>query len=234
MISQYSTPEEIVHEFWEDQPRAKFWLHKNISARSSLAKIMNDGGWDVMDMKTKVNLSEPIFYESPKTGNKWMVYLSNRNDEGFHMYVRTILYSMTAQYMTIMIPVTTFRHDSDGNVVGEMNGINVYTSHVFQRMHQRAGVNMSDRINIIRNFTEYVATGWSDVRPPREGEEYNQILLRTPASWIRGHTIDVGDSFVNIYRTFWTDMSMTPSQLKDVRTFKKFADKQASNSKLRY
>ena len=49
-------------------------------------------------------------------------------------------------------------------------------------------------------------------------------MMRLPGSWLRGHTVDVGRRHVTIYRTFWTDKSMTYKQLKDVRTFKKFAD----------
>ena len=36
--------------------------------------------------------------------------------------------------------------------------------------------------------------------------------------------VEVGDRLVTIYRTFYTDRSMTPQQRKDVKSFKKFAD----------
>ena len=189
-----------------------------------MVKLMDGGGWDVFDMKRDYCFSEPIYYNSPQTGNRWLTYLVSKNDDGFHMYIRTVLYFFTDQFMTIMLPITSIEEDDDD--AREISGVNIYTSHMFQRMADpdRLGVDMTDRVKVIRNFVEFVGTGWSDTRPPRKGEQHTQLLLRTPASWIRGHTVKVGNRFVNIYRTFYTDRSMTPAQRRDVKTFKKFAD----------
>ena len=224
MISQYSDPRDIDREFWADHEKAKYWLKKHSSGRSQMEKLMDGGGWDVFDMKRDYCFSEPIYYNSPQTGNRWLTYLVSKNDDGFHMYIRTVLYFFTDQFMTIMLPITSI--EEDDNDAREISGVNIYTSHMFQRMADpdRLGVDMTDRVKVIRNFVEFVATGWSDTRPPRKGEQHTQLLLRTPASWIRGHTVKVGNRFVNIYRTFYTDRSMTPAQRRDVKTFKKFAD----------
>ena len=224
MITQFSDKLKIDHEFWRDHSKAVYWLKKRMNSRQSTVKLMSDGGWDVFDLKRKYSFSEPIYYNSPNTGNRWLTYLVSKNSEGFHMYLRTVLYFFTEKYMTIMIPISAV--DEEGSEAKERIGVNIYTSHMFQRMadEDRLGVNMSDRINVIRNFVEFVATGWSDTRPPRDGEQHTQIILRTPASWIRGHTVDVGDRFVNIYRTFYTDRSLSYKQRQDVKSFKKFVD----------
>lgn len=225
MITQFSDKLKIDHEFWSDHAKAVYWLKKRMNSRQSTLKLMSNGGWDVFDLKRKYSFSEPINYQSPQTGNRWLTYIVSKNNEGFHMYIRTVLYFFTDQFMTIMIPITSSDENDNGNYI-ERNGVNIYTSHMFQRMadEERLGVNMSDRINVIRNFVEFVATGWSDTRPPRDGEKHTQIILRTPASWIRGHTVDVGDRFVNIYRTFYTDRSLSYKQRQDVKSFKKFVD----------
>lgn len=229
MITQLSNPADIDREFWADHDKAKYWLKKHTSGRSHLVKLMDNGGWDVFDMKRDYCFSEPVYYQSPQTGNRWLTYLMSKNHDGFRFYIRTVLYFFTEKFMTIMLPITSI-DDEEGNE-RQRNGVNIYTSHMFQRINERLGVDMADRVNVIRNFTEFVATGWIDTRPPRDGEKHTQILLRTPASWIRGHTVKVGDRFVNIYRTFWTDKSMSYRQLKDVRTFKKFADAKMSKQK---
>ena len=97
---------------------------------------------------------------------------------------------------------------------------------MFQRMADpdRLGVDMTDRIKVMRNFAEFVGTGWSDTRPPRKGEKFEQVMMRLPGSWLRGHVVEVGGRLVTIYRTFYTDRSMTPQQRRDVKSFKKFAD----------
>ena len=171
-------------------------------------------------------MSDICYYTSPKTGNKWMTYMVSKRDDdgeiGFHS--RYILYSFTERYMTIMIPLVVAEGDEE--VEKNTKSVTIYTSHMFQRMADpdRLGVDMSDRVKVIRNFVEFVAAGWSDTRPPREGEHDTQIMMRTPGSWLRGHTFEVEDRRVTIYRTFYTDRSMTPRQLRDVKSFRKFAD----------
>lgn len=226
MINQYSSPKDIDREFWDDYSKAKYWLKKHTSSRKQTMKVMYDGGWDVFDGIKDYSFSEPIYYTSPTTGNRWLTYLTSKRKDGFKMFVRLILFGYTDKYMTMMLPITTAEVDDDGNTLSETATVNVYTAHLFQRMADpdRLGVDMSDRVKVMRNFAEFVGLGWSDTRPPREGERHTQIMLRTPGSWIRGHTINVGKRIVNIYRTFFTDKSMTWKQIKDVKSFRKFAD----------
>ena len=227
MISQYSTPEEIDHEFWQDKKKALYWLRKHTNRRSVEWKLMEDG-YDVMDGKCDYKFSEPIFYTSPQTGNRWLLYISARRDDNgdVRMFYRSMLYYFTERYMTIMIAVTTCDENEDGERINIHNGVNVYTAHLFQRMADpdRLGVEMTDRIKVMRNFAEFVATGWSDDRPPRKSEKHQQVMMRLPGSWLRGHTVMVGNRHVTIYRTFYTDRSMTPQQRQDVKSFRKFAD----------
>lgn len=227
MISQYSDPRDIDREFWNDKAKALYWLKKHTSRRAVEWRLMEDG-YDVMDGKAEYKFSEPVFYTSPQTGNRWLLYISARRDENgdVRLFYRSMLYYFTELYMTIMIAVTQCYENDDGERINVQNGVNVYTAHMFQRMadHDRLGVDMTDRIKVMRNFAEFVGTGWSDTRPPREGEKHEQIMLRTPGSWIRGHTVNIGNRYVNIYRTFFTDKSMSYKQLKDVRSFKRFAD----------
>ena len=225
MISQYSDPRDIDREFWNDKAKALYWLKKHTSRKAIEWQLMEDG-YDVMDGKADYRFSEPIFYTSPQTGNRWLLYMSARRDENgdVRLMYRSILYYFTEKYMTIMLAITTFEENDDGERRNMVNGVNVYTAHLFQRMEERAGINMSDRVKAMRNFSEFVGTGWSDTRPARKGEKHEQIMMRLPGSWLRGHVIDVGGRVVTIYRTFYTDRSMTPQQRRDVKSFRKFAD----------
>ena len=227
MISQYSNPRDIDREFWEDYHKAHYWLKRKTSGRDEYNKIL-ESGWAVFIRAKDYCFSDVYYYTSPNTGNRWMMWVVSKRDEDgeMHLYSRAVLYYFTEAYMTIMIPITTVMENREGEQRGKVDGVNIYTAHMFQRMADpdRLGVDMSDRVKVIRNFVESVATGWSDTRPPREGEKHTQIMLRLPASWIRGHTIMVDNRHVTIYRTFWTDKSMSYKQLKDVRSFTKFAD----------
>ena len=225
MITQLSKPEDIDREFWADLRKAIYWLNKQGNTRDRRMKILDDG-WEVFNFRQEYSLSEPIYYTSPQTGNRWLLWITAKRDKQgeMHFYMRAVLYFYTAAYMTMMMALKMNSEDSDGNVVKTVNTVNVYTSHMFQRMHERLDVDMTDRVKVMRNFVEFVATGWSDIRPPRKGERDTQLLFRTPGSWLRGHAFQIGSGWVHIYRTFYTDRSMTNKQKKDVRTFKKFAD----------
>ena len=227
MISQYSRPRDIDREFWEDYPKAIYWLKKKTSSGNAYWKILDDG-WEVFNYRQDYSLSDPVYYQSPKTGNRWLLWVTMKRDNKgeMHMYSRATLYYFTELYMTMMLPITIVEENKEGETRNEIQGVNIYTAHMFQRMadKERLGVDMSDRVKVMRNFAEFVGTGWSDTRPPREGERHTQVMLRTPASWIRGHTVNVNGRHVTIYRTFYTDRSMSYKQLKDVRSFKKFAD----------
>lgn len=233
MISQYSNPRDIDREFWQDYPKAMYWLKKTIQRCKHKWPLLDDL-WEVENYKAKHKFSEPVYYTSPTTGNRWMTYVSScmGADGELHAYCRALLYYYTEAYMTIMLPINLVdKDDETGETVNETQGVNVYTAHMFQRMAdpERLGVDMSDRVRAIRNFAEFVATGWSDTRPPRKGEKHTQVMLRTPGSWIRGHTVRVKDRHVTIYRTFYADKSMSPKQLKDVRSFTKFVDEKMNN-----
>ena len=227
MITQLSKPEDIDREFWADLRKAIYWLNKQGNTRDRRMKILDDG-WEVFNFRQEYSMSEPIYYTSPQTGNRWLLWITVKRDKQgeTHFYMRAVLYFYTAAYMTMMMALNMNSEDSEGNVVNTTKTVNVYTSHMFQRMadKERLGVDMSDRVKVMRNFVEFVATGWSDIRPPRNGEHDTQLLFRTPGSWLRGHAFQVESRWVHIYRTFYTDRSMTYKQKKDVCTFKKFAD----------
>ena len=231
MISQYSDPRDIDREFWQDYPKAVYWINKKMSTRQEKFKILDDA-WDVENFRRDFAMSDTYYYTSPQTGNRWLMFVTAKRgtDGEMHFYNRCVLYYLTEVYMTIMIPMIIVETNSEDETRNETASCNVYTAHMFQRMADpdRLGVDMSDRIKTIRNFVEFVVQGWSDTRPPRKGERDTQIMLRTPGSWIRGHVVKVGDRLVTIYRTFFTDRSMSYQQMRDVRTFKKFADAKMS------
>ena len=231
MITQYNDPRDIDREFWEDHKRALYFLQKKANRKAERTKILDDS-WPVLLNQQKYSFSDPFYYQSPQSGNRWLMWVtSKRADDGdIHFYMRAVLYFYTEAYMTMMLAMKMAEENKDGDIRNVTDTVNVYTSHMFQRMadKDRLGVDMSDRVKVMRNFVEFVSSGWSDTRPPRDGEKHTQIIFRTPASWLRGHTMMVGSRAVNIYRTFWADKSMTYKQMKDVRTFKKFADAKMS------
>ena len=106
MISQYSDPKDIDREFWADYPKAIYWLCKHVNKRKEKDKIFDDS-WDVYNFHRNYSFSETIFYESPQTGNKWMLWITTtRKSDGIHYFSRAALYHLTAISMTMMIPMT--------------------------------------------------------------------------------------------------------------------------------
>ena len=222
MITYQSPTEDIAREFWEDLKRVDYWMNKKSGGISGRARTFNDMIYHLWAGATSKR-SEIFFYDSPKTGNHWMMWDAVRmgtNDMVPASY--RVCYQLTEKYMCIMCP-TTIVLDEDKKV----NGVTVYTPHLFQRMAdpERLGVDMSDRLNVIRNFCENLVETLMDHREPRKGEKHEQMVCRLPGSWLRGHYVPVKDGYVIMYRTFYTDATLTPHQRHELRSFRKMADK---------
>lgn len=176
---------------------------------------------DVLHSYDKEKRSEVVYYHSPQTGNDWMAWyrmISNGYGQVPTMRDYEVCYQMTDQYMTIQLPTTIVYKDI------EVKGISMFTDHMFMRMHQRLGVDMSDRKTIIQNFVETTMCGCIDIRDPREGEKDKQIINRLPASWLRGHIIEIGDMYLARFNTFMTDKDLSAKQRRYLMSFAKFAD----------
>ena len=130
MISQYSKAEDIDREFWQDYERALYWLRKKMDAKSQRMKLV-DAGWDVYNFRQKYSMSEPVYYNSPQTGNRWLTWITMKRDGkgDMHFYMRAVLYLYTEAYMTMMLALKMAEEDDDGIIHKMTNTVNVYTAH---------------------------------------------------------------------------------------------------------
>ena len=220
MITHLMQPKDIAHEYWQDLDRATFWMNKKSGGINGRARTFNNMIYQLY-AGAQEKRSEIFFYDSPKTGNKWMMWDAVRmGKNGMVPESYRVCYQLTEQYMCIMAPTTLVMQEGE-----PMNGITIYTPHLFQRMHERLGVDMTDRLKVIRNFCENLVNGMMDHREPRKGEKNEQMVCRLPGSWLRGHFVRVGSGYVTIYRTFYTDATLTIKQRKELKSFRKMADK---------
>ena len=220
MITYQSPPDDIAREFWQDLQRATYWMNKKSGGINGRARSFNDMMFHLYAGADEKR-SEIFFYDSPKTGNKWMMWDAMKmGKNGMEPASYRVCYQMTEKYMSIMCPTTMVMDEEE-----QKDGVTIYTPHLFQRMHERLGVDMSDRLLVIRNFCENLVNGIMDHRKPRKGEHHEQMICRLPGSWIRGHYMPVGDGYVTIYRTYYTDASLTQKQWYELRSFRKMADK---------
>ena len=225
MITRYTPTAELIDEFSKDRERARYWQKKMMAKMDRSSKSFKNLKSTFYN-STKDVRSDVVEYDSPLYGNKWLLwyrYISR----GFGVIPEfkdyQIMYYMTNPYMTVMCPTKIFSHDV------YMKGVTMFTNHVFMRLHQRLGVDMTDRKLVIRNFIEQVMCGVLDIRDPRPGEENDQVICRLPQSWLRGHIIYEGGSYLIRFNTFYTDNGLTLTQRRYLKSFAKFAD--AFNSK---
>ena len=157
MISQYSDPRDIDREFWQDYPKAVYWINKKMSTRQEKFKILDDA-WEVENFRRDFAMSDTYYYTSPQTGNRWLMFVTAKRgtDGEMHFYTRCVLHYLTEAYMTIMIAMTIVETNSEDETRNETASCNVYTAHMFQRMADpdRLGVDMSDRIKTIRTIMD--------------------------------------------------------------------------------
>lgn len=220
MITRYTPPIELIDEFSKDRERARYWQNKMTGKQSADSKSFKNFK-SAFYSSTKDVRSETIEYDSPLYGNKWLLwwrYISRGYGRLPEFKDYQICYYLTDQYMTVMCPTKIYKQDV------YMKGVTMFTDHVFLRLHQRLGVNMSDRKLVIRNFIEQVLCGILDIREPRKGEELDQVICRLPKSWLRGHIIYANGSYLIRFNTFYTDMELSSSQRRYLMSFAKFAD----------
>lgn len=221
MLSHYMKPEDIRREFWPDLQRATYWWQKQSGGERGRARQVAKVIYGLY-CGANVKRTDMGHYDSPKTGNQWMMWdMARMGSDGVEPNTFRACYYMTERYMGVMVP-TSVTFDEDEK---DMLGITIYTPHVFQRLHERLGVDMTDRLTVIRNFCENAVDSLIDKRPPRGDERHDQIVCRLPGSWLRGHIITIDGEYIIIYRTFYTDASLTPYQRRELQTFKMNADK---------
>lgn len=214
-------PEDILREFWPDLEKATYWMNRQAGGEKGRVRRFQDMVYGIYCGAMKKR-SEITYYDSPSTGNHWMMWdaVEMGHDGLKPPQVYRVCYRMLERYMCIMIPT---RLASENDTI--LSGVTIYTPHVFQRMHERLGVDMTDRVTVIRNFCENLVDVMMDRREPRHDEPHDQIVCRLPGSWLRGHYIQVKNEYVIIYRTYYTDKTLTPYQWRELKSFRKIADK---------
>ena len=223
MITRFNKPKELIAEFMEDRERARYWRKKMIAREGFDSKSFHNLKKAFFSYDTD-NRSQVFEYDSPKTDNKWLVwwrFISKGYGIMPEFREYEVMYRMTDKSVEIMIP-TRIMHEG-GEI---MRGVSIYTDHLFQRLadEDRLGVDLTDRINVIKNFVEIAVLGLIDIRDPRPGERDKQVISRLPKSFLKGHYIPVGDSYIIRFNTFIPEKSMTPSQKKFVKSFASQAD----------
>ena len=223
MITRFTKPKELIAEFMEDRERARYWRKKMIAKEGFQSKSFNNLK-KAFYSSSEDKRSQVFEYNSPKTDNKWLVwwrFISRGYGIMPEFREYEVLYRMTDKSVEIMIPTRIVQQDGE-----IMRGVSIYTDHLFQRLadEDRLGVNLTDRINVIKNFVEIAVLGLIDIRDPRPGERDKQVISRLPKSFLKGHYIPVGDSYIIRFNTFIPEKSMTPSQKKFVKSFASQAD----------
>ncbi len=228
MITRYTKYADLADEFMKDRERALYWLRKMMGKQDKESKTYKNFK-DVCFGCSDGLRSDIIEYDSPLYGNKWLLWYRFVS-KGYGIMPELdrylVCYQLTAASMNIEFGISL---TVDGS---KLCGVALVTDHVFTRFadKDRLGVNMTDRKLVIRNFVERVICGSIiDIRGPRPGEKNDQVICRLPASWLRGHIIYVGDTFICRFNTFYTDKSLSPWQRRYLSGFAKFAD--AFNSK---
>ena len=223
MITRYTKPKELIEEFKADREKARYWRKKMMGKEGYHSKsFMNLKQAFYSNSADK--RSQVFEYDSPQFGNKWLVwwrFISRGYGILPEFREYEVLYRMTDKSMEIMIPTRIIQ---DGGEI--KRGVSIYTDHLFQRLSEddRLGVDMTDRKAVIKNFVEIAVLGLIDIRDPRPGERDKQVISRLPKSFLRGHYIPVGDSYIIRFNTFILEKSMTPSQQKFVKSFASQAD----------
>ena len=222
MLSQYMKPEAALEELAYDLPRVRRWFMKYEQRKSSRNELYKMS--DLLDQGATYTVGKPVYWESPKYGNKWQSFrIGVAADRGMSYTFVDTCYRMTDPYMVLAMPMK-FRL-TDGT---ECKGIVLFTDHLFQRMAdpKRLGVNISDRLRFIQNFSAMTVNVPLEIRPPRKDSKYPQFVLRLSKTLLCGTVRFLeGGRFMAVMRTFYSDPILNKKQKKMNKSFMKYADK---------
>lgn len=216
MLTYNSTFGEIRKVFAEEEPKALYWIKKRYQGDKGFEREC-DRLARICYNTYKQRLSGEITrYQSKE--NEWLSWIRvQRNSKGeAYAMPMCVVYFETAKYMGVIS--NTF--STDGITGISRYGFTIYTPHFFQRIHERLGVDMTNRREVARNFIDIMG-----MSPTRYADDnLKEFVKRLPGSWARGDSYTEGDSFVDTVRTYYTDKTLTSVQRKDLQSFGKFID----------
>ena len=188
MITELTDKKKLVEEFNEDKGRAAFWFKKEIARvkRSPFRWI-------------PTRCTAPLLYESPKTGNKWMCWWDDSS-----LYL--VCYRLLTKYMMMMSDSWSILDDGT-----RFSSLSVYTSHFFQRLHERLGMDVSeDRVDFLRRFGSVVSASSFDVQ--KHEDCYKVACMIGDAALSLGNMVTCGDVKIIYYRSFLPRVVLSPAQ----------------------
>lgn len=216
MLTYNSTFGEIRKVFTEEEPKALYWIKKRYQGEKGFERECNRLANICFNTYKKSLSGEITRYQSKE--NEWLSWIRvQRNSKGeAYAMPMCVVYFETAQYMGVIS--NTF--STDGITGISRHGFTVYTPHFFQRIHERLGVDMTNRRVVARNFIDIMG-----MSPTRYADDnLNEFVKRLPGSWARGDSKTEGDFFVDTVRTYYTDKTLTSAQRKDLQSFGMFID----------
>ena len=217
MLTFNSTLGEIRRVFMEEEPKAIYWLKKRYQGEKGFERECQRLA-NVCYHKYKNGISGDLTRYNAKGGNEWLTWIKvQRNSRGEALAMPlAVVYFETAEFMGVI----SNTHSTDGRTGETRRGYTIYTPHFFQRVHQRLGVDMSNRREVARNFIDIM--GMSPTR--YADDDSGKFVKRLPGSWVRGGGVIEGDWFVDTVRTFYTDKTLTSAQKRDLEPFGKYID----------
>ena len=213
MITHLMQPKDIAREYWLDLDRATYWMNKKSGGIDGRARTFNNMIYDLY-CGAEQKRSEIFFYDSPKTGNHWMMWDSVKmGKNGMLPESYRVCYQLTEQYMCIMAPTTLVMQEGE-----PMNGITIYTPHLFQRMHERLGVDMGadkDEVYATAVVGVYVTRALCDLNyaEPTDfdfwknsGEANKNVLIEIAQYWLKRKHVD--REFVSLFEQIFKNVGI--------------------------
>jgi len=216
-ITYNSTVGEIRQVFLDEEQKAQYWLKKRYQGENGFNRECRRLA-NICYNTFKNGLSGEITRYNSKGGNEWLSWVRiQRNSNGDALAMpMSVVYFETHEYMGVIS--NTF--STDGKTGETRFGFTIYTPHFFQRIHERLGVDMSNRREVARNFIDIMG-----MSPTRYADDnLNEFVKRLPGSWARGNSQTEDGFFVDTVRTFYTDKTLTATQRRDLKPFGKYID----------
>ena len=218
MINLSSTPAQIVQEITEDYPHVEYWTNRK---RPDLDKWIEE---TQSSQESKVYLANE---HTTKNGNRWMTcYVQDKSINGQAVTVKvSFIYYETIGSIGVFAPI---KHQNYTNTMS-CGGCLIFTSHFFQRLSERTGVDFGSRELLIA-FVLSVST--FTLYPEQTDESgKKRITIQLAGGIGKGVTIQ-DEPLIAEIRTYLHETQLNPKQQKELQRCKDIQVKRPTGEEL--
>jgi hypothetical protein len=207
MVNLSTPSQELVAKIWAETDKAEYWHRKRFAGKTAREELSEKYTRIYETTGKRTFIGECSEYKSP-SGNRWYVADKVRKEpEGFATFIVSFVYYETYESIGCFAPAWQI-YDLKAPAA---KGVNIFTSHFFQRYCEREGVEYKSRDMLMHFLLDFQYIQGDPCHDERHGD-YEVWRMRRKGIIKAVRRKDC--PLVMEMRTFLADKNLSPADLK--------------------